>query len=157
MGYLRGSGTDDCDGITLDRAGDIYLGCHSDSPDFPHLSAKAPPTSNAPMDAMVVKIDGRTGTIVWATRTGGSDWDAAGDLEVAKDGSVYVLGQAHRSIFQPPPMPSRVSSPGRGETSSCSSSMPPERLSIPPCSAARRTNRADSRWGMTARWVSARR
>jgi len=33
MGYLGGSGTDDCDGIALDRAGDIYLGCHSDSPD----------------------------------------------------------------------------------------------------------------------------
>src|ERR1019366_697496 len=27
VGYLGGSGTDDCDGITLDRAGDIYLGC----------------------------------------------------------------------------------------------------------------------------------
>lgn len=99
MGYLGGSGTDDCDGITLDRAGDIYLGCHSDSPDFPHLPAKAPPTSNASMDAVVVKIDGRTGNIVWATRTGGSDWDAAGDLEVAKDGSVYVLGQTQSADF----------------------------------------------------------
>jgi hypothetical protein len=85
MGYLGGSGTDDCDGIALDAAGDIYLGCHSDSPDFPHLPAKAAPTSNASMDAVVVKIDAHTGRIVWATRTGGSDWDAAGDLEVAKD------------------------------------------------------------------------
>jgi hypothetical protein len=93
MGYLGGSGTDDCDGIALDRAGDIYLGCHSDSPDFPHLPAKPPPTSNASMDAVVVKIEARTGRIAWATRTGGSDWDAAGDLEVAKDGSIYVLGQ----------------------------------------------------------------
>ena len=32
--YLGGSGTDDCDGIALDRAGDLYLACHSDSPDF---------------------------------------------------------------------------------------------------------------------------
>ena len=103
MGYLGGSGTDDCDGITLDRAGDIYLGCHSDSPDFPHLPAKAPPTSNASMDAVVVKIDGRTGNIVWATRTGGSDWDAAGDLEVAKDGSVYVLGQTQSADFPTTP------------------------------------------------------
>src|ERR1019366_2386896 len=81
VGYLGGSGPADCDGITLDRAGDISLGCHSDSPDFPPLPAKAPPTSNASMDAVVVKIDGRTGNIVWAARTGGSDWDAAGDLE----------------------------------------------------------------------------
>jgi len=103
MGYLGGSGTDDCDGITLDSAGDIYLGCHSDSPDFPHLPAKAAPTSNASMDAVVVKIDAHTGRIVWATRTGGSDWDAAGDLEVAKDGSVYVLGQTQSPDFPTTP------------------------------------------------------
>ena len=103
MGYLGGSGTDDCDGIALDGAGDIYLGCHSDSPDFPHLPAKAPPTSNASMDAVVVKIEARTGRIVWATRTGGSDWDAAGDLAVAKDGSTYVLGQTQSPDFPTTP------------------------------------------------------
>ena len=103
MGYLGGSGTDDCDGITVDRAGDIYLGCHSDSPDFPHLPTKAAPTSNASMDAVVVKIEARTGRIVWATRTGGSDWDAAGELAVAKDGSVYVLGQTQSPDFPTTP------------------------------------------------------
>ena len=103
MGYLGGSGTDDCDGIALDRAGDIYLGCHSDSPDFPHLPVKAAPASNAFMDAVVVTIEARTGRIVWATRTGGSDWDAAGDLAVAKDGSVYVLGQTQSADFPTTP------------------------------------------------------
>ena len=103
MGYLGGTGTEDCDGIALDRAGDIYLGCHSDSGDFPHLPAKAPPTSNASMDAVVVKIDARTGRIVWATRTGGNDWDAAGDLAVARDGSVYVLGQTQSADFPTTP------------------------------------------------------
>jgi hypothetical protein len=98
MGYLGGSGTDDCDGIALDRAGDIYLGCHSDSPDFPHA-----PKSHGGMDAVVVKIEARTGRIVWATRTGGSDWDAAGDLAVAKDGSVYVLGQTQSPDFPTTP------------------------------------------------------
>jgi outer membrane protein assembly factor BamB len=103
MGYLGGSGTDDCDGIALDRAGNIYLGCHSDSPDFPHLPVKAAPRSNADMDAVVVKIDARTGRIVWATRTGGSDWDAAGDIEVAKDGWVYVFGQTQSADFPTTP------------------------------------------------------
>jgi len=41
MGYLGGSGTDDCDGIAVDGAGDLYLGCHSDSPDFPHPARQA--------------------------------------------------------------------------------------------------------------------
>src|SRR6516164_6560015 len=74
--YLGGSGTDDCDGVTLDSAGDIYLACHSDSPDFPGAPARSP----ASMDAVVLKIDGRTGKLLWATRTGGSDWDGAGEL-----------------------------------------------------------------------------
>ena len=99
VAYLGGTGTDDCDGITLDRAGDIYLACHSDSPDFPHLPAKAAPHSRDDMDAVVLKIEAHTGRIVWATRTGGSKWDAAGDLEVGKDGSVYVLGQTESADF----------------------------------------------------------
>jgi len=69
FGYLGGSGTDDCDGIALDRAGDLYFACHSDSPDFPHLPAKAGPASNTSMDAVVVKIEARTGRVVWATET----------------------------------------------------------------------------------------
>jgi len=106
MEYLGGSGTDDCDGIAVDSAGDIYLACHSDSPNFPHLPAKAPPRSNVDMGAVVVKIDARTGRMVWATRTGGSDWDAAGDLAVAKDRSVYVLGQKVSAISRLPASPS---------------------------------------------------
>ncbi len=51
------------------------------------------------MDAVVVKVEARTGRIVWATRVGGSRWDAAGGLEVAKDGSVYVLGQTESADF----------------------------------------------------------
>jgi hypothetical protein len=97
-GYLGGAGTDDCDGVTLDRAGDIYLACHSDSPDFPRLPAK-PPSQSRDMDAVVIKIEARTGRVVWATRTGGSSWDAVGDLAVAKDGSVYVLGQTRSADF----------------------------------------------------------
>jgi hypothetical protein len=38
-----------------------------------------------------VKIEASTGRLLWATPTGGSNWDAAGDLTVTSDGSVYVL------------------------------------------------------------------
>ena len=99
LAYLGGSGTDDCDGIALDHAGGIYLGCHSDSPDFPHLPLKVAPQSSAAMDAVVVKIEARTGRLAWVTRTGGSDWDAAGDLEVSRDGSVYVIGSTRSADF----------------------------------------------------------
>jgi hypothetical protein len=98
VAYLGGSGTDDCDGITLDRAGDIYLACHSDSPDFPHLPLKGA-TQSRDMDAIVVKIEARTGRLAWATRTGGSAWDAAGDITVDRDGSIYVLGSTQSTDF----------------------------------------------------------
>ena len=35
----------------------IYLACHSDSPNFPHLPAKAGPQSRDAMDAVVVKVE----------------------------------------------------------------------------------------------------
>jgi hypothetical protein len=98
VAYLGGAGTDDCDGIALDAKGDLYLACHSDSPDFPHLPAKTASQARD-MDAVVLKIQARTGRIVWATRTGGSKWDAAGDLAIGKDGSVYVLGQTESADF----------------------------------------------------------
>lgn len=93
---LGGAGTDDCDGIALDRAGDIYLACHSDSAEFAG-------TTGHGMDAVVLKVAARTGKVLWATRTGGSDWDAAGGIEVGKDGSVYVLGQTQSADFPTTP------------------------------------------------------
>jgi hypothetical protein len=103
LAYLGGLGTDDCDGIALDHAGDIYLGCHPDSPDFPGAPAKAAGHTGHSMDAVVVKIDARTGRLVWATRTGGSDWDAAGDLTVTPDGSIYVVGGTRSADFPTTP------------------------------------------------------
>jgi hypothetical protein len=55
------------------------------------------------MDAVVVKIDVRTGRLVWATRTGGSDWDAVGDIYVARDGSIYALGSTRSADFPTTP------------------------------------------------------
>ena len=103
VAYLGGAGTDDCDGIATDRAGDIYLACHSDSPDFPLARAKAAPRSQDAMDAVIVKIDARAGRLVWATRTGGSAWDAVGDVVVTRDGSVYALGSTRSADFPTTP------------------------------------------------------
>jgi len=101
--YLGGAGTDDCDGIAADRFGYLYLACHSDSPDFPGLPPKPAPTGRDSMDGAVVKLDPRTGKIVWATRIGGSAWDAVGDLAVASDGSVYALGSSRSADFPTTP------------------------------------------------------
>lgn len=103
ISFLGGSGTDDCDGVAVDGAGDLYLACHSDSPDFPHLPAKAAPRSRDAMDAVVVKLDARSKRVVWATRVGGRGWDAAGDVKVTKNGWVYVLGSTESPDFPTTP------------------------------------------------------
>ncbi len=99
LAYLGGSGTDDCDGITTNAAGDIFLACHSDSPDFPGAPTKTAPRSRVAMDAVVVKIEARTGRLLWATRVGGSDWNAVGGIHVTSDGSVYALGSTRSADF----------------------------------------------------------
>ena len=103
LAYLGGSGTDDCDGIALDREGDIYLACHSDSADFPRLPLKAATQSRDAMDAVVVKIKAGAGRIEWATRIGGSGWDAAGSIEVTRTGAVFVLGSTESADFPTTP------------------------------------------------------
>jgi len=62
------------------------------------------------MDAVVVKIEARTGRLAWATRTGGSSWDAAGDLTVARGGPIYVLGSTRHGL---PDYPRRRTTPLR--------------------------------------------
>lgn len=103
IAYLGGAGTDDCDGITTDAAGDLYLACHSDSPDFPLLPSKPAPRSRDAMDAVIVKIEARTGRLVWANRTGGSSWDAVGDIVTTPDGSIYALGSTRSADFPTTP------------------------------------------------------
>jgi len=101
--YLGGTGTDDCDGIATDSSGDLYLACHSDSADFPGIARRPPPVNRDSMDAIVVKVDGRTGRLLWATRIGGSAWDALGDLAIAPDHSVYALGSTRSTDFPTTP------------------------------------------------------
>lgn len=103
LGYLGGSGTDDCDGIAMDWAGAVYLACHSDSSDFPPVAGGQASGRPGNMDAVIVKLEARTGRVAWITRTGGSTWDGAGDVEVASDGSVYVLGSTRSTDFPTTP------------------------------------------------------
>ncbi len=102
LAYLGGGGTDDCDGITTDRTGDLYLACHSDSADFPGANVFSR-RDRTTMAAVVVKMEARTGRLLWATRMGGGDWAAVGDLEVTADGSVYALGSTRSADFPTTP------------------------------------------------------
>jgi hypothetical protein len=49
--FLGGSKVDDCDAVATDPKGNIYLGCHSDSPDL-RGSASAPYALRGDPDAL---------------------------------------------------------------------------------------------------------
>jgi hypothetical protein len=90
--YLGGAGADDCDDITFDKVGFAYLACHSSSENFTGADGKD-------MDAYVVKFDPRAERIVFASRIGGSKWDAAFRVVVDKHGAVWVSGTTQSSDF----------------------------------------------------------
>ena len=94
--YLGGAGSDDCDGITFDREGYVYLACHSSSVGFSGAEKKD-------MDAYVVKFDPRKSQIVYATRIGGSDWDGVFRIVVDPGGVVWVSGSTQSADFPVPP------------------------------------------------------
>ena len=87
VSYLGGGAVDDCDAITVDHAGDVYLACHCTSEDFPKSPARG-----RGMDAFVVKLNGETREVIWATRIGGEDYDGAFGVEVDEAGNVYTAG-----------------------------------------------------------------
>ena len=89
--------------LPLDQAGDIYLACHSDSSEFPYLTARPTSRSRGDMDALIIKVAARTGRVVWATRTGGNLWDGGGEIEIGRDGSAYVLGSTQSADFATTP------------------------------------------------------
>ena len=90
--YLGGTGADDCDDIAFDRAGFVYLACHSSSENFIGAEKKD-------FDAFVVKFDPRSSKIVYATRIGGSGWDAAFRVVVDVRGRVWVSGTTQSADF----------------------------------------------------------
>jgi Beta-propeller repeat len=92
LSCFGGSDGDDCDDITVDAAGYIYLACHSLSNDFPGSGQRDNSQDADRMDAYVTKIDPVAGKVIYTTRLGGSKWDGATRIEVDQQGNAYVAG-----------------------------------------------------------------
>jgi Beta-propeller repeat len=88
--YLGGVNIDDCDGITSDSSGNIYLACHSNSSDFPGVTEPKP--ADDQLHAHVCKIDPRVGRVLYCTQIGGSAYDEASRIKVDSRGHAYVVG-----------------------------------------------------------------
>jgi hypothetical protein len=99
LSCFGGSDTDDCDDITVDAAGYIYLACHSLSNDFPGSGQRDNSQDADRMDAYVTKIDPVAGKVIYTTRLGGNKWDGAIRIEVDQQGNAYVAGFTESTNF----------------------------------------------------------
>jgi hypothetical protein len=64
-------GVADCDGIALGANGDVYLACHSPSNHLT-IDARPPklPASDDDFDAYVLRLNPKSGKLIYATRVG---------------------------------------------------------------------------------------
>jgi Beta-propeller repeat len=99
LSCFGGSDVDDCDDITVDADGYLYLACHSLSNDFPGSKSRDNSHDADRMDAYVSKIDPVAGKVIYTTRLGGNKWDGAIRIEVDQQGNAYVAGFTESSNF----------------------------------------------------------
>jgi hypothetical protein len=89
----------DCDDVAFGPEGDLYLACHSpeDRLKIPVRGAKSPADV---MDAYVLRFNPEAGKLIYATRFGGSSYDAALRVEVDNRGYAYATGLTKSPEFR---------------------------------------------------------
>ncbi len=95
--FLGGSAKDHGYGVAVSEKGHSYVTGLTKSTDFPTKNA-FDSTLRGDMDAFVTKFDA-TGSLLWSTYLGGSDRDRSFAIDVADDGSCYVMGLTNSSDF----------------------------------------------------------
>jgi hypothetical protein len=96
--FIGGSGTDDCDAITVDDDGSMYLGCHASSEKLSD-DDKHNFQNQGGMDAFVIKVNPSGSTIEFISHLGGNKWDGIQGLVTAEDGSIYAIGTSYSDNF----------------------------------------------------------
>ena len=96
--YLGGSGTDVAYGVATAGFSEAYVVGATMSTDFP-LTPGAVDPSAAGQDAFVVRVNFNGSALLGATYLGGSGADAAHDVAVGADGTIYVCGDTASSDF----------------------------------------------------------
>src|ERR1700740_2079637 len=92
-------GVADCDGIALGSNDDIYLACHSPSSRLPIDVKPLKQPTEGDFDAYVLRLNPRTGKLIYATRIGGSKYDEAAKIKVDRNGFAYAVGLTKSSAF----------------------------------------------------------
>lgn len=99
--FLGGTEDDFCNGIALDSRGRILVTGQTFSTGFPTAGGYQT-TSTSTSEAFVSVIDttqAGTGTLVYSTYLGGTNWDAGRGIAAAPDGTVWVTGASYSGDF----------------------------------------------------------
>jgi hypothetical protein len=95
--YLGGNGNEYNPAIVVDSSGSAYITGYTYSTNFPTFNPIQPSNAGSP-DAFVTKLDS-SGTAIYSTYLGGSNWDGAVAIAVDSSGSAYVTGETYSSKF----------------------------------------------------------
>ncbi len=95
--YLGGDRFDWTEGVTSDSSGNLYLAMQTESANFPTLNAYQPLLLGT-RNAGVVKIS-PTGTLLYSTFLGGTNFDSANAIATDRFGNAYVTGWTYSADF----------------------------------------------------------
>lgn len=96
--FLGGSSLDDCDAVAVDASGNIYLGCHIWSTDFPATDSVRS-ARRGDVQALVVKLDPTGSKLLYTTYLGGRNWDGVFGILVDSTGNAYLRGSTASPDF----------------------------------------------------------
>jgi hypothetical protein len=96
--YYGNSGTDDADVVAVDKDGNTYLGCHSNSTTLPGAD-RYPYTLSGGMDAFIVKLNNSGTEVAYLTQLGGAKWDAIQGIIADESGNIYAVGTTYSMDF----------------------------------------------------------
>jgi hypothetical protein len=95
--YLGGAGNDGALSISVDAAGHAFVAGDTGSATYPVTAGAFQTTAQGGRDAFLTELD-EAGAILYSTRLGGSETDAA-KAAVAANGDVYLTGFARSADF----------------------------------------------------------
>ncbi len=96
---LGGSNEDDCNSLTLDTNGNVYVTGHTFSSDFPTTGGAYDNSYNNFVDVFVAKLNEGLTSLLASTYMGGPYYDEGNSLSLDASGNVYVTGYTVSTNF----------------------------------------------------------
>jgi Beta-propeller repeat len=96
--FLGGSGSDESQGVAVDRAGNAYVTGSTSSNNFPTTNPLQAAFGGED-DAFVTKIDPTGSPLIYSTYLGGNGSDVAQGVAVDSAGNAYVTGSTNSTNF----------------------------------------------------------